>query len=321
MKEVILVTGAAGFIGSQLATRLLSLGYRVVGLDNFDDFYSPAIKRRNIRALEGQDGFQLVEGDIRDGFLLHQVFPKNSIEAVIHLAALAGVRPSLEKALVYQDVNVRGTVNLLEASRVFGIKKFVFASSSSVYGLSEEAPFSEEAKTDYPISPYAASKAAAELFCRTYNYLFNIPIVILRLFTVYGPRQRPEMAIHSFARMVDQGEEVTIFGNGTAKRDFTYIDDITAGFVSALNYDKTNFDIFNLGRGKTIELMYLIRLIEEALGKKARIKNLPSQQGDVPLTLADISKAKAMLGYQPNISVEEGIPLFIRWYQENRDDA
>jgi UDP-glucuronate 4-epimerase len=317
MKETVLVTGAAGFIGSQLAARLLSLGYRVIGLDNFDNFYSPAIKRRNIRALESQDGFQLIEGDIRDSFLLHQIFPKNSIEAVIHLAALAGVRPSLEQALAYQDVNVRGTINLLEASRDQGIKKFVFASSSSVYGLGEKVPFSEEAKIDYPISPYAASKAAAELFCRTYNHLFSLPVVVLRLFTVYGPCQRPEMAIHRFVKMVDQGEKVTIFGDGRARRDFTYIDDITAGFEAALAYPKTSFDIFNLGRGKTVELMYLLQLIEEALGKKARIAKLPPQQGDVPITLADISKARTMLGYQPKTSVEEGIPSFIRWYREN----
>jgi UDP-glucuronate 4-epimerase len=317
MKETVLVTGAAGFIGSQLAARLLSLGYRVIGLDNFDNFYSPAIKRQNIRALEGQDGFQLIEGDIRDSFLLHQIFPKNSIEAVIHLAALAGVRPSLEQALAYQDVNVRGTINLLEAGRDQGIKKFVFASSSSVYGLDAKVPFSEEAKIDYPISPYAASKAAAELFCRTYNHLFSLPVVVLRLFTVYGPCQRPEMAIHRFVKMVDQGEKVTIFGDGRARRDFTYIDDITAGFEAALTYQKTSFDIFNLGRGKTIELMYLLRLIEEAMGKKARIVKLPPQQGDVPITLADISKARTMLGYQPKISVEEGIPSFVRWYREN----
>jgi UDP-glucuronate 4-epimerase len=321
MKETVLVTGAAGFIGSQLAARLLSLGYRVIGLDNFDNFYSPAIKRRNIRTLEAQDGFQLIEGDIRDGFLLHQIFPKNSIEAVIHLAALAGVRPSLEKALAYQDVNVRGTINLLEVSRDQGIKKFVFASSSSVYGLGEKVPFSEEAKIDHPISPYAASKAAAELFCRTYNHLFGLPVVVLRLFTVYGPCQRPEMAIHRFVKMIDQGEKVTIFGDGGARRDFTYIDDITAGFEAALAYHKTSFDIFNLGRGKTIELMYLLQLIEEALGKKARIAKLPPQQGDVPITLADISKARTMLGYQPKTSVEEGIPSFIRWYRENGDSS
>ncbi len=318
MKKAVLVTGAAGFIGSHLVERLLCLGYQVVGLDNFDDSYSPAIKWKNIHALREKDGFLLVEGDIRDALLLGHVFSENGIGAVVHLAARAGVRPSLEQPLLYQDVNIKGTINLLEACRASGVKQFLFASSSSVYGLNGKAPFNEDAKVSYPISPYAASKAAAELFCRTYSYLYPLPLVVFRLFTVYGPRQRPEMAIHRFVKMVDQGEEVTLFGDGTAKRDYTYVDDIIAGFEAALVRQEKGFHIFNLGRGEAVDLRYLLELIEEALGKKARTRNLAPQSGEVPVTLADISKAQALLGYEPKVSIEEGIPLFVRWYRENR---
>jgi UDP-glucuronate 4-epimerase len=318
MSEVVLVTGAAGFIGSHLAERLLHLGYRVVGLDNFDDVYPPTTKWNNIRALKAKDGFRLQEGDIRDAPLLTRIFSENEISVVMHLAARAGVRPSLEHPLLYQDVNVKGTINLLEASRTFGVKQFVFASSSSVYGLNGKAPFSEESEVSYPISPYAASKAAAELFCRTYNHLYSLPTVVLRLFTVYGPRQRPEMAIHRFVTTVDHGNEITFFGNGTA-RDYTYIDDIIAGFEAVLDHREEAFQIFNLGDGRTVSLSYLLKLIEDALGKKARIRNLTLPPGEVPITLADISKAQTILGYQPKVSIEEGIPLFTRWYLGNRE--
>jgi UDP-glucuronate 4-epimerase len=286
-------------------------------VDNFDDFYSPAIKLRNIRALEGQDGFQLIEGDICDAYFLERVFSENNIDAVMHLAARAGVRPSLEQAIAYEGVNVRGTINLLEVSRTQRIKKFIFASSSSVYGLNVKVPFNEDDKIDYPISPYAASKAAAELFCRTYNHLYGMPIIVLRLFTVYGPRQRPEMAIYRFVRMLDRGEEITVYGDGTAKRDYTYVDDIVAGFQAALAYNKESFNIFNLGGGKTVDLIYMLHLVEDALGRRAKIRRLPVQPGDVPITLADISKARTTLDYQPKVSIEDGIPLFIRWYREN----
>lgn len=317
MKEAVLVTGAAGFIGSHLAERLLHLGYRVVALDNFDDFYPLAIKRNNIRGLQEEDGFLLVEGDIRDAPLLHRVFLENNISIVVHLAARAGVRASLEQPLLYQDVNIGGTVNLLEVSRVFGVKKFLFASSSSVYGLNGKAPF-KETETGSPISPYAASKAAAELFCRTYSYLYQLPVVALRLFTVYGPRQRPEMAIHRFVRKVDQREEVILFGNGTTKRDYTYIDDILAGFEAALACQGKIFQVFNLGSGNAVGLTHLLSLIEEALSKKASIRCLALQPGEVLVTLADISKARAILGYQPRVGIEDGISLFVRWYLENR---
>jgi UDP-glucuronate 4-epimerase len=318
MKEVVMVTGAAGFIGSHLVERLLHLGYSVVGIDNFDDYYPPDVKWNNVRALTAGDGFRLNEGDIRDASLLARIFTENCINVVMHLAARAGVRPSLEQPLLYQDVNIRGTINLLEASRFFGVKKFIFASSSSVYGLNNKAPFSEESKIGYPISPYAASKGAAELFCRTYSHLYSLPTIVLRLFTVYGPRQRPEMAIHRFVRMVDRGEEVNIYGDGTANRDYTYVGDIIAGFEAALAYPEEGFRIFNLGSGRTVALSYLLGLIEEALGKKAKIRNLATQPGEVPITLADISNAQAVLGYQPKISIEAGIPLFTRWYKEKK---
>ncbi len=318
MSEVVLVTGAAGFIGSHLAERLLRLGYQVVGLDNFDDFYPPTIKWNNIRALEAEDGFRLEKGDIRDTSLLTRIFSENGINVVMHLAARAGVRPSLEYPLLYQDVNISGTIKLLEASRTFGVRQFVFASSSSVYGLNGNAPFSEDSRVGYPISPYAASKAAAELFCRTYSHLYSLPTVVLRLFTVYGPRQRPEMAIHHFVTMIDRGDEVTLFGDGTA-RDYTYIDDIISGLEAVLAHREEAFQIFNLGDGRPVSLSYLLRLIEDALGKKARIRNLTPPPGEVPITLADISKARAILGYEPKISIEDGIPLFTRWYLGNRE--
>lgn len=313
MKDTVLITGTAGFIGSHLAERLLRLGYRVVGLDNFDDFYSPAIKRRNIEAMEGEDSFVLIEGDVRDASLLSRVFSENRIKVVVHLAARAGVRPSLEQPVIYQDNNVRGTVTLLEMSRVQGVKQFVFASSSSVYGINSKAPF-DEAQIPDPISPYAASKASAELFCKTYSHLYGLPVAVLRLFTVYGPRQRPEMAIHRFVSMVDRGEEVILFGDGTTKRDYTYIDDIIAGFEAVLSWQGNTFNVFNLGRGNSVALGYLLNLIEQALGKKARVRSAAVQQGEVPLTLSNISKARSMLGYQPKISVEEGVPLFVKWY-------
>jgi len=318
MTEVVLVTGAAGFIGSHLSERLVRLGYRVVGLDNFDDCYPATIKWANIRALQGEDGFRMEQGDIRDRTLVSRIFAENGVSLVVHLAARAGVRPSLEQPLLYQDVNIGGTVNLLEVSRQFGARKFVFASSSSVYGLNGKAPFTEESAVNYPISPYAASKAAGELFCRSYSHLYNLPIVVLRLFTVYGPRQRPEMAIHRFVRMIDRGEEITLFGDGTTSRDYTYVDDVIDGFQAALGYRGEAFAIFNLGSGRSVGLNHLVALIEQALNKKARIRYQEAAPGDVSLTLADISKAKAALGYQPKVAIEEGVPLFVEWYLGNK---
>lgn len=321
MKKAVLVTGAAGFIGSHLVERLLALGHRVVGLDNFDDYYDPAMKRDNIRALETEEGFDMVQGDIRDTALLSHLFSKNNIGLVVHLAARAGVRPSLQQPVLYQDVNIGGTIALLEASRASGVRQFVFASSSSVYGLSHSGPFREDTAVDCPTSPYAASKAAAELFCRTYSHLYHLPVVVLRLFTVYGPRQRPEMAIRLFTRMIDSGEEIPVFGDGTSKRDYTYISDIVSGMVQALTCGSQGFEIFNLGDSHPVALEYLICLIEEALGKKARIKRLPMQPGDVPITFAEISKARALLGYEPKVTIEEGVASFVQWYRKCGDAA
>jgi UDP-glucuronate 4-epimerase len=318
MNASVLVTGAAGFIGSHLAEQLIRQGHRVIGLDNFDDFYPPSIKRENIRALESEEGFSMIEGDIRDADLLSRIFSEYDISLVAHLAARAGVRPSIQQPLLYDDMNIRGTINMLEASRTCGIQQFVFTSSSSVYGLNTKVPFDENDKVDCPTSPYAASKAAAELLCRTYNHLYGLPITVLRLFTVYGPRQRPEMAIHKFTRMIESGEEVTVFGDGTSKRDYTYVSDIVDGITQALAYQNRGFEIFNLGDSRPIALDYLVSVIEEALEKKAMIKNMIMPPGDVPVTYAGISKARATLDYQPKISIEEGVSLFVKWYLANK---
>jgi UDP-glucuronate 4-epimerase len=318
VSETVLVTGAAGFIGSHLTERLLNIGYQVIGLDNFDDYYSPVLKLDNIQSLQATDGFQMVQGDVRDTGLLARIFSENEIAVVAHLAARAGVRPSLEQPLLYQDINIGGTISILEASRASAVKQFIFASSSSVYGVSETDLFNEETSGLYPISPYAASKASAEIHCHTYSRLYSLPVTVLRLFTVYGPRQRPEMAIHRFVRLMEQGEEVAFFGDGATNRDYTYIDDIVAGFEAALTYRREPFQVFNLGGGRAVELNYLIKVIEEALGKKARITYLPQPPGEMPSTLADISKASAVLGYQPRTALEEGIPRFVRWYFECR---
>lgn len=317
MKDIVLVTGVAGFIGSHLSEKLLSLGYQVLGLDNFDDYYPPEIKRDNIRFFKDNKEFCLAEGDIRDSSLLKRLFADHNISLVAHLAGRVGVRPSLTEPILYEDVNIRGTINLLEASRIHRVKRFVFASSSSIYGLNGKVPFNEDDKVECPVSPYGTSKAAAELYCRTYSQLYNLPISALRFFTVYGPRQRPEMAIHMFTRMIDLGQEIPIFGDGTS-RDYTYVGDIVNGIIGALTLQNQGCEIFNLGNSHPVALDYLIHLIEEAIGKKARIKRLPMQPGDMPVTFADISKAAEQLGYQPQVPIEEGISLFMQWYKKNK---
>jgi UDP-glucuronate 4-epimerase len=314
MKSAVLVTGAAGFIGSHLAERLLDTGYRVVGLDNFDDYYPPAIKQANIRPLGAKDGFDLVKGDIRDFTLVNRVFQDYEISLVAHLAARAGVRPSIRQPGLYQEVNIGGTINLLEASRAHDIKQFLLMSSSSVYGAEASVPFKEDAKLDHPTSPYAASKLAAELFCRTYHHLYGMPVTVIRPFTVYGPRQRPEMAISLFTRRIDSGEEISVMGDGTSKRDYTFVSDIVDGTLQALISKNNGFEVFNLGDSRPIALVSLISIIEKALGKKARIKHLPEQKGDMPVTCADITRAGKYLGYKPRVTVEEGIARFVEWY-------
>lgn len=313
MKETVLVTGAAGFIGSHLVERLLKLGYGVIGLDNFDSYYDPAIKRENVRAFAGR--CRVIVGDIRDSDLIRHIFAENDITRVAHLAARAGVRPSLQYPLLYQDVNIGGTITMMEAASTRGVEQFVYASSSSVYGLNARVPFSESDKVDYPASPYAASKAAAELFCRSYNHLCGLPVKALRFFTVYGPRQRPEMAIHLFTRMIETGRAIPFFGDGSSQRDYTYIDDIIDGVVAALVSPDRSFEIYNLGNSYPVSLDYLIRALEKATGKEAALERLPMQPGDVPITCADISKAGKDLGYRPKTTIEEGIGKFLQWYR------
>jgi UDP-glucuronate 4-epimerase len=318
--ESILVTGGAGFIGSHVVDRLLGDGRRVICIDNFDSFYDPLIKRRNVRNHLQQDTYELVEGDIRNRTDLEPIFRRGGVRQVLHLAARAGVRPSIQDPLLYEDVNVKGTLNLLELAKEHGVENFVFASSSSVYGINAKVPFSETDDVSLPISPYAATKRAGELLCYTYHHLYGIPISCLRFFTVYGPRQRPEMAIHMFARLIDEGGEVEMFGDGTSRRDYTFITDIVNGVISAMN-QRLGYEIINLGNSKTIELKRLISLIETALGKKARVRNMPLQPGDVPITYADVATAQSLLGYDPKVDIEEGIENFVQWYRNNQRQA
>ena len=309
-----LITGGAGFIGSHLAERLLARGDKVVVLDNFDSFYDPAVKRRNIARVLAAGGGRcaLVEGDLRDPAGLDALFDTHAIDQVVHLAARAGVRPSIEQPQLYLDVNVTGTSNLLEACRRRGVKRFVFGSSSSVYGNTREVPFREDARVDKPVSPYAATKAASELQCHSYHHIYGMEICCLRFFTVYGPRQRPEMAIHKFGRLIMQGAPIQRYGDGGTERDYTYIDDILDGVIKAMDKAR-GFSIYNLGESRSIPLSRLIELLEEAIGKKARIEGLPEQPGDVVMTCADISRARADLGYDPRVPIEEGIGRFVAW--------
>lgn len=313
----VLVTGGAGFIGSHLVERLLREGNRVTCLDNFNPFYDPRIKRGNVEPFLSYSQFRLVEGDIRDTAVLSSLFRDKDIDVVVHLAAMAGVRPSVEDPQLYNDVNVLGTTNLLEHCREAGLKKFVFGSSSSVYGLNEKVPFCEDAAVGRTASPYGATKLAGEALCHTYHHLYEIPMVCLRFFTVYGPRQRPEMAIHKFIRLIHSGEEVPVYGDGTSRRDYTYVDDIIEGVTAATECPR-GFEIVNLGGSRTTALLELIRLVESCFGEKATVKVLPAQMGDVPITYASVEKGKRLLGYEPAVPIEEGIERTIRWFLEHR---
>lgn len=314
--ENILITGAAGFIGSHLSERLLSLGYQVYGLDNFDPFYDPAIKRKNVAPLIGHHNFLLMEGDIRDLIFLEELFSKMSIDKIIHLAARPGVRSSIEHPLLNEDVNIKGTMNLLEISITKSIKQFVFASSSSVYGGSLKIPFSENDPVDCPVSPYAATKKSGELFCYTYHHLYKIPVTCLRFFTVYGPRQRPEMAIHHFAKAIFDGKPFALFGDGKIRRDFTYIEDIINGIILAIE-NPFAFEIFNLGESETHSIEEVILLLSKLIGKRPKINYLPPQAGDMLATFADISKARKMIGYDPKISLGKGLEIFVEYLKVN----
>jgi UDP-glucuronate 4-epimerase len=317
--STILVTGGAGFIGSHLCERLLSDGVHVICIDNFDSFYDPNIKIKNVEKIAKKfpDRFELVTGDIRNPDHLKGIFQKNRVDFVVHLAARAGVRPSIADPLLYQDVNIRGTNVLLEACKEHGIKNFIFASSSSVYGENQRVPFTEKDLDIQPISPYGATKRAGELLCYSYHHLYGMNIACLRIFTAYGPRQRPEMAIHKFTRLIDQGGKIPMYGDGSSRRDYTYIDDLIDGIRGVIHHHK-GFEIYNLGESQTTSLKELIRLIEESFGKKANIEMLELQPGDVSVTYADITKAKQMLKYQPKVKMEEGIRRFVEWYKGNR---
>ena len=312
-----LVTGGAGFIGSHLCDYLLENGARVINVDNFNDFYNPVIKEKNIAQHLGKENYIVERADIRDLDSLDRIFKQNKIDTVVHLAAMAGVRPSIEKPLLYEEVNVAGTMNLLELCKKYGIKNLVCASSSSVYGNNEQVPFKETDIVDFAISPYAATKKSCEVMGHTYHHLYGIDMAMLRFFTVYGPRQRPDLAIHKFTKIIIQGDELPFYGDGTTKRDYTYIEDIIDGVVKSIKYVEENsgvYEIFNLGESQTISLSHMLKCIEDELGTKATVKRLPMQAGDVKKTFADISKAKEILGYNPKTKFEDGIKKFIKWY-------
>ena len=311
----ILITGVAGFIGSHLLEKIVISGKKIIGIDNFDDFYPESIKRENIAFSLKSKNVKIYETDIRDFESCRKIFEDENIEVVIHLAARAGVRPSLEDPLLYEDVNCRGTLTMLELSRKYRIKRFIFGSSSSVYGNNKKIPFSETDIVNEPISPYGATKRTGELYCRTFNILHGLSIICLRFFTVYGPRQRPDLAIHKFAKLIDQGKPVPLFGDGTSKRDYTFYSDIVDGIISSLYLD-CDFEIINLGNSNPIELRQLITILESSLNKKAKIKRMDFQPGDVNLTYADISKAGRLLGYNPNFSIEKGIDIFTKWFKQ-----
>mgnify|MGYP000492982067 FL=1 len=319
MNRTYLVTGGAGFIGSSLADFLLKKDYKVVVIDNFCDFYDPSIKRNNVKDNLNNPNYKLYEIDLRCKSDVEKVFRENKIDVVIHLAAMAGVRPSIENPILYQEVNCIGTQNLLEVMKEYGVKNLVMASSSSVYGNNKKVPFKETDIVDYAISPYAATKKSNEVMTHVYHKLFNMNVIMLRFFTVYGPRQRPDLAINKFTRLMLNDEEVTMFGDGTTSRDYTYIDDIVSGIYSSINYVLNNNDVYeivNLGNSSPISLKEMINTIAEVLNKEPKIKEMPMQQGDVNITYADISKAKEMLNYDPKTPFKEGIEKFVKWYKE-----
>lgn len=307
------ITGGAGFIGSTLCDRMLECDNKIVVVDNFNDYYSPKLKEKNIKHNLENKNYKLYRGDICDKNLLRKIFEENQIDVVVHIAASAGVRPSIENPLSYVKNNIEGTVNIVEVMKENGIKKIVFASSSSIYGNCKEEIFSEDLKVSEPISPYAASKSACEQFLYTYSKLFDIQVVALRFFTVFGPRQRPDLAIRKFIDLIKENKPIPVYGDGTTIRDYTYIDDIVDGIIGAINYNDTPYEIINLGGGAPVSLNQMIETIEKVLNKKAKIEHLPMQPGDVSKTAADITKAKKLLNYNPKTSFKEGIIKFIEW--------
>ena len=311
-----LVTGGAGFIGSHVCERLLQDGQAVWAFDDLNDFYDPGIKRQNLRNLQSlAKPFEFIHGDVTDRAALDEVFSSVKFDQIIHLAARAGVRPSIAEPALYQRVNVEGTVNVLEAARTYGVKKITIASSSSVYGMNAKVPFSEQDPIFLAISPYAASKLACEALGHVWHHLHGMDVAILRFFTVYGPRQRPDLAIYKFASLIAAGKPIPVFGDGNTARDYTYVADTLEGIIACTKRE-FGFEIFNLGESETVTLSRLIALLEGALGKKAILDWQPMQPGDVPITYADISKARARLGYHPRVKIEQGIPLFVEWFKQ-----
>jgi UDP-glucuronate 4-epimerase len=312
-----LVTGGAGFIGSHLAEKLLAMGHQVSIIDDLNDFYAPELKRENLAEIAQSGEAAFYQCDICDENRVAEIMDQARPEVIIHLAARAGVRPSLEQPLLYERVNGHGTMVLLEACRAFGIGRFVFASSSSIYGIANQVPFREDDTAALPISPYAATKIAGEKICYTYSHLYGIQVVCLRFFTVYGPRQRPDLAICKFTEKIDRGEPIPVFGDGSSGRDYTYIDDIVQGVIAAAQLG-CSYDVFNLGNAHPVTLSTLIETIEECLGKKANIRRLPMQPGDVPITFADITKAQRVLRYSPGTPFPAGVRKFVEWYQQHK---
>ena len=316
------ITGGAGFIGSTLSQKLIEQGNKVVTIDNFCDFYNPKIKEDNVKELLQNENFKLYRADIRYRQAIKEIFDENKIDIVMHLAAMAGVRPSIENPILYQEVNCMGTQNILEEMREHGVKNGVFASSSSVYGNCKEVPFREDMIVDYAISPYAATKKANEVMAHVYHKLFDMNIIMLRFFTVYGPKQRPDLAINKFTRLMLEDKEIPMFGDGTTSRDYTYIDDIVDGIIKSCDYCMNNkevYEILNLGNSSPTTLKEMINIIGEVLGREPKIKQMPMQPGDVERTYADISKTKKLIGYQPKTTFKEGIENFVKWYKENEN--
>jgi UDP-glucuronate 4-epimerase len=314
----LLITGVAGFIGSHTSEKLLSDGHNVIGIDNFDPFYDRSYKEYNLRKSREYASFTFVEGDIRDVHCLDSIFMEANIDIVIHLAAKAGVRPSIADLAGYYDVNLNGTMCILNSMQKHMVKKMVFASSSSVYGNSDDVPFSENQNVDLPISPYAASKKSGELLCHVFSHLYNFDINCLRFFTVFGPRQRPDLAIHKFTKLIDNDMPIPFYGDGSTSRDYTYVDDIVSGILCSLS-NLDGYNVFNLGESNVVALSDLIKLIENSLGKKAKINQLPLQPGDVKATFANIEKAKSMLGYDPQYDMGTGIENFVSWYRSVKE--
>jgi len=320
----VLLTGGAGFIGSNLAEELLHRGLQLTIVDNLDNFYSPLRKKANLKEIKRAGKFTFANEDIRSASQMRDVIKRAPPDAIIHLAARAGVRPSIEHPLLYERVNIGGTLTLLEIARQLGVSKFIFGSSSSVYGATSKTPFSEAHMELRPISPYGATKLAGEMFGYTYAHLYRLPVICLRFFTVYGPRQRPDLAIHKFTALIEEGKPLPIFGDGSAGRDYTYVDDIVAGVMAALEYQLPSsgapFEIFNLGNSHPVSLAELVRLLEETTGRKAIQMRKPMQPGDVPITWADVSKSARLLGYHPATRLEEGLKKFVAWYREQKHE-